>query len=170
MALSWLIDCGLVYQVNRVNDCKVPLSAYQDFSAFKLYILDVGLLCAMANLDAKTILEGNDIFVEFKGALTEQFVLNELKANVTTTVFYWSSEKSNAEIDYIIQLDGNNIPIEVKANENLQAKSLKSFVERYNTKINVRTSMSNYRKEEWLVNIPLYLIGNMKKILSKTNQ
>lgn len=170
MALSWLIDCGLVYQVNRVNDCKVPLSAYQDFSAFKLYILDVGLLCAMANLDAKTILEGNDIFVEFKGALTEQFVLNELKTNVTTTVFYCSSEKSNAEIDYIIQLDGNNIPIEVKANENLQAKSLKSFVERYNTKINVRTSMSNYRKEEWLVNIPLYLIGNMKKILSKTNQ
>ena len=170
VALSWLIDCGLVYQVNRVNDCKVPLSAYQDFSAFKLYILDVGLLCAMANLDAKTILEGNDIFVEFKGALTEQFVLNELKTNVTTTVFYWSSEKSNAEIDYIIQLDGNNIPIEVKANENLQAKSLKSFAERYNTKINVRTSMSNYRKEEWLVNIPLYLIGNMKKILSKTNQ
>ena len=170
LALSWLIDCGLIYQVNRVNDCKVPLSAYQDFSAFKLYILDVGLLCAMANLDAKTILEGNDIFVEFKGALTEQFVLNELKTNVTTTVFYWSSEKSNAEIDYIIQLDGNNIPIEVKANENLQAKSLKSFAERYNTKINVRTSMSNYRKEEWLVNIPLYLIGNMKKILSKTNQ
>ena len=111
VALSWLIDCGLVYQVNRVNDCKVPLSAYQDFSAFKLYILDVGLLCAMANLDAKTILEGNDIFVEFKGALTEQFVLNELKTNVTTTVFYWSSEKGNAEIDYIIQLDGNNIPI-----------------------------------------------------------
>ena len=170
VALSWLIDCGLVYQINRVNDCKIPLSAYQDFSAFKLYILDVGLLCAMANLDAKTILEGNDIFVEFKGALTEQFVLNELKTNVTTTVFYWSSEKNNAEIDYIIQLDGNNIPIEVKANENLQAKSLKSFVGRYNTKINVRTSMSNYRKEEWLVNIPLYLIGNMKKILSKTNQ
>ena len=165
IALSWLIDCGLVYQVNRVNTCKVPLSAYQDFSAFKLYLLDVGLLCAMANLDAKTILEGNEIFVEFKGALTEQFVLNELKTNVTSTVFYWSAEKGTAEVDYIIQLNGNNIPIEVKANENLQAKSLKTFIEKYNTKINVRTSLSNYRKDERLINIPLYLIGNLKNIL-----
>lgn len=165
IALSWLIDCGLVYQVNRVNTCKVPLSAYQDFSAFKLYLLDVGLLCAMANLDAKTILEGNEIFVEFKGALTEQFVLNELKTNVTSTVFYWSAEKGNAEVDYIIQLNGNNIPIEVKASENLQAKSLKTFIEKYNTKINVRTSLSNYRKDERLINIPLYLIGNLKNIL-----
>lgn len=165
IALSWLIDCGLVYQVNRVNTCKVPLSAYQDFSAFKLYLLDVGLLCAMANLDAKTILEGNEIFVEFKGALTEQFVLNELKTNVTSTVFYWSAEKGTAEVDYIIQLNGNNIPIEVKASENLQAKSLKTFIEKYNTKINVRTSLSNYRKDERLINIPLYLIGNLKNIL-----
>ena len=165
IALSWLIDCGLVYQVNRVNACKVPLSAYQDFSAFKLYLLDVGLLCAMAGLDAKTILEGNEIFVEFKGSLTEQFVLNELKTNVTPTVFYWSAEKGTAEVDYIIQLDGNNIPIEVKASENLQSKSLKTFVEKYNTKINIRTSMSNYRKDNWIINIPLYLIGNLKRLL-----
>lgn len=165
IALSWLIDCGLVYQVNRVNTCKVPLSAYQDFSAFKLYLLDVGLLCAMAGLDAKTILEGNEIFVEFKGSLTEQFVLNELKTNVTPTVFYWSAEKGTAEVDYIIQLDGNNIPIEVKASENLQSKSLKTFVEKYNTKINIRTAMSNYRKDNWIINIPLYLIGNLKRLL-----
>ena len=165
VALSWLIDCGLVYQVNRVNDCKVPLSAYQDFSAFKLYLLDVGLLCAMANLEAKTILDGNEILVEFKGALTEQFVLTELKTNVTQSIFYWSAERGTAEVDYIIQLDGNNIPIEVKASENLQAKSLKAFVEKYNTKINIRTSMANYRKEEWLINIPLYLIGNMIEVL-----
>ena len=165
IALSWLIDCGLVYQVNRVNACKVPLSAYQDFSAFKLYLLDVGLLCAMAGLDAKTILEGNEIFVEFKGSLTEQFVLNELKTNVTPTVFYWSAEKGTAEVDYIIQFDGNNIPIEVKASENLQSKSLKTFVEKYNTKINIRTSMSNYRKDNWIINIPLYLIGNLKRLL-----
>lgn len=165
IALSWLIDCGLVYQVNRVNACKVPLSAYQDFSAFKLYLLDVGLLCAMAGLDAKTILEGNEIFIEFKGSLTEQFVLNELKTNVTPTVFYWSAEKGTAEVDYIIQFDGNNIPIEVKANENLQSKSLKTFVEKYNTKINIRTAMSNYRKDNWIINIPLYLIGNLKRLL-----
>ena len=165
VALSWLIDCGLVYQVNRVNDCKVPLSAYQDFSAFKLYLLDVGLLCAMANLEAKTILDGNEILVEFKGALTEQFVLTELKTNVTQSAFYWSADRGTAEVNYIIQLDGNNIPIEVKASENLQAKSLKTFVEKYKTKINIRTSMTNYRKEDWLINIPLYLIGNLRKVL-----
>ena len=164
LALSWLIDCGLIYQVNRVNDCKIPLSAYQDFNAFKLYLLDVGLLCAMAKLDAKTIIEGNDIFVEFKGALTEQYVLTELKTNVDSPVFYWSSEKGTSEVDYIIQIGRNNIPIEVKSSENLQSKSLKSFVQKYNTKINVRTSMSNLKKEEWLINIPLYLIGNIEKL------
>lgn len=165
VALSWLIDCGLVYQINRVNDCKVPLSAYQDFNAFKLYLLDVGLLCAMEKLDIKTILEGNEIFVEFKGALTEQYVLTELEENLNTPIFYWSSEKSQCEIDFIIQLGKENIPIEVKANENLQAKSLKSFVQRYDTKTNIRTSMSDYRKEEWLTNIPLYLIGEIEKLL-----
>lgn len=165
LALSWLIDCGLVYQVNRVKDCKVPLSAYQDFNAFKLYLLDVGLLCAMAKLDATTIIDGNEIFVEFKGALTEQFVLTELKTNTKTPIFYWSAEKGTSEVDYIIQLGQNNIPVEVKSSENLQAKSLKTFVQKYDTKINVRTSMTNYRVEEWLTNIPLYLIGNIENIL-----
>lgn len=165
LALSWLIDCGLVYQVNRVKDCKVPLSAYQDFNAFKLYLLDVGLLCAMAKIDSKTIIEGNEIFVEFKGSLAEQFVLTEIKTNIDTPIFYWSAEKGIAELDYIIQLNGHNIPIEVKASENLQAKSLKVFVNKYNTKINIRTSMSDYRKEEWLINIPLYLIGNIKNVI-----
>lgn len=165
IALSWLIDCGLVYQINRVKDCKVPLSAYQDFNAFKLYLLDVGLLSAKANLDIKTILEGNNIFTEFKGALTEQYVLSELKANYNFPLFYWSSENSNAELDFITQIKGENVPIEVKANENLQAKSLKYFIKKYNTKYNVRTSMSNYRREENLINIPLYMIGNLNNIL-----
>ena len=165
LALSWLIDCGLVYQVNRVNDCKVLLSAYQDFSAFKLYLLDVGLLCAMANIDATTIIDGNEIFVEFKGSLTEQFVLTELKTNTDVPIFYWSADKGIAEVDYIIQLGKNNIPIEVKSSENLQAKSLKSFVQKYDTQINVRTSMTNYKKEEWLINIPLYMIGNINEII-----
>lgn len=165
LALSWLIDCGLVYQVNRVKYCKVPLSAYQDFNAFKLYLLDVGLLCAMAKIDSKTIIEGNEIFIEFKGSLAEQFVLTEIRTNIDTPIFYWSAEKGIAELDYIIQLNGHNIPIEVKASENLQAKSLKVFVNKYNTKINIRTSMSDYRKEDWLINIPLYLIGNTNKIL-----
>lgn len=166
IALSWLIDCGLVYQVNRVKDCKIPLSAYQDFSAFKLYLLDVGLLCALSGVDVKTILEGDNLFVEFKGSLAEQFVLCELKENTKAPIFYWSSEKGIAELDYIIQLENKNIPIEVKAAENLQAKSLKTFVEKYKTKINIRTSMSNYRQEDWMINIPLYMIGNIEQIIN----
>ncbi len=164
-ALSWLIDCGLVYQVNRVNTSKIPLSAYQDFNAFKLYLLDTGLLSAMAGLDARTILEGNEIFEEFKGSLTEQYVLCQLKQCTELNIFYWSAEGGTAELDFITQIGHNNVPIEVKANENLQAKSLKIFVNKYNTKVNVRTSMSDYRKEEWLINIPLYSIGNIEKIV-----
>lgn len=167
IALSWLIDCGLIYQVNRVNNCKVPLSAYQDFSAFKLYLLDLGLLGAMAGLDARTILEDNEIFNEFKGSLTEQYVLCQLKECTDLDAFYWSSDTGIAEVDFVVQIGKNNVPIEVKSSENLQAKSLKSFVEKYNTKINVRTSMSNYREEEWLCNIPLYCIGNIIRILEK---
>ena len=165
IALSWLIDCGLIYQVNRVSNSKVPLSAYQDFSAFKLYLLDVGLLSAMAGIDAKTLLEGNDIFEEFKGSLTEQYVLCQLKQCSDLELFYWTPDVGTAEIDFITQIGQNNVPIEVKSGENLQAKSLKFFVQKYNTKINVRTSMSSYRKEDWLINIPLYSIGNIEKIL-----
>ena len=165
IALSWLIDCGLIYQVNRVNNSKVPLSAYQDFNAFKLYLLDVGLLAAKAGIDAKTLLEGNDIFEEVKGSLTEQYVLCQLKQCTNLDIFYWSSDTGIAELDFITQIGKINIPIEVKANENLQAKSLKTFVQKYNTKTNIRTSMSDYRKEEWLVNIPLYDIGNIERIV-----
>ena len=154
IALSWLIDCGLIYQINKVNNSKVPLSAYQDFSAFKLYLLDVGLLSAMAGVDAKTLLEGNEVFEEFKGSLTEQYVLCQLKECTDLDVF-------------ITQIGKNNVPIEVKSSENLQAKSLKAFVEKYNNKINVRTSMSDYRKESWLINIPLYSICNIESIIEK---
>lgn len=164
IALSWLIDCGLIYQVNRVNTSKIPLSAYQDFSAFKLYLLDVGLLAAMAGIDSKTLLDGNEIFEEFKGSLTEQYVLCQLKQCTQLDTFYWSSDTGIAEIDFITQIKRNNVPIEVKANENLQAKSLKSFMQKYNSKINVRTSMSDFRKEEKIINIPLYNIGNIEKI------
>lgn len=165
IALSWLIDCGLIYQISRVNTSKIPLSAYQDFSAFKIYLLDVGLLSAMAGIDAKTLLEGNKMFEEFKGSLTEQYVLSQLKQCTDLDIFYWSSDSGTAEVDFITQIGTNNVPIEVKANENLQAKSLKTFVEKYKTKINVRTSMSKYRKEDWLINIPLYCIGNIEKLI-----
>ena len=165
IALSWLIDCGLVYQINRVNDNKIPLSAYQDFNAFKLYLLDVGLLSAMAGIDAKTLLEGNEIFLFFKGSLTEQYVVCQLKECTDLNIFYWSSDTGTAEVDFIAQIGRNNVPIEVKANENLQAKSLKTFVQKYDNKVNVRTSMTSYRKDDWITNIPLYSIGNIEKIV-----
>lgn len=165
IALSWLIDCGLIYQVNRVNTSKDPLPAYQDFSAFKLYLLDVGLLAAMANIDVKTLLNGNDIFEEFKGSLTEQYVLCQLKQCTDLETFYWSPKKGIAEIDFIVQIGINNVPIEVKASENLQAKSLKSFIQKYNTNVNVRTAIMEYRREERLINVPLYMIGNIEKII-----
>jgi len=170
LALSWLIDCGLIYKIDRVSKPNIPLIAYQDINAFKLYILDVGLLGAMARIDAKILLEGNEIFTEFKGSLTEQFVLTQLKFNKDLPIFYWSSERATAELDFLVQLGTNIVPIEVKSEENLQAKSLKAFVEKYNTKVNVRTSMSDYRKENWLFNIPLYCIGNIETILEKAKE
>ena len=167
IALSWLIDCGLVYQINRVNNSKIPLSAYQDFSAFKLYLLDVGLLTAMAGVDAKTLLEGNDFFEEFKGSLTEEYVLCQLKECTNLDVFYWSSDTGSAEVDFITQIGGDNVPIEVNLNEILLSKSLKAFAEKYDNKKNVRTSMSDYRKKDWLINIPLYSIGNIEIIVGE---
>lgn len=158
LALSWLTDCGLVHRVNRIAKPGIPLKAYEDFNAFKLFIVDVGLLAAMGNLNVKTLLEGNLIFEEFKGALAEQYVLQQLKTIEEMVIYYWSSEKSSGEIDFILQYKGDIYPIEVKAEENLQAKSLKSFYQKYpNTKA-IRTSMSDYRKEDWLTNIPLYSI------------
>ena len=165
LALSWLIDCGLIYKVDRVTKPNIPLIAYQDTSAFKLYILDVGILGAITRLDEKILLEGNEIFTEFKGSFTEQFVLTELKSNKDIPIFYWSAERATEEIDFLIQLGSDVIPIEVKASENLQAKSLKTFIEKYKTTKNVRTSMSNYREEEKLINIPLYTIGNIEKLI-----
>ncbi|MGC9344125.1 MAG: DUF4143 domain-containing protein, partial [Bacteroidales bacterium] len=159
LALSWLTDCGLVHRVNRIAKPGIPLKAYEDFNAFKLFIVDVGLLAAMGNLNVKTLLEGNLIFEEFKGALAEQYVLQQLKTIEEMVIYYWSSEKSSGEIDFILQYKGDIYPVEVKAEENLQAKSLKSFYQKYpNTKA-IRTSMSDYRKEDWLTNIPLYSIS-----------
>ena len=159
LALSWLIDSGLVYKVERISKPGIPLKGYADSSAFKLFIVDVGLLCAIGDIDAKTLLDGNDIFEEFKGALTEQYVLQQLTCNSDIAVYYWSAESSSAEVDFVIQHSGRAIPIEVKAAENLQAKSLKSYYQKYKPALVVRTSMSDYRQEEWMVNIPLYAIG-----------
>ncbi len=159
VAVTWLMDCGLVYKINRVNKPGFPLRAYQDFKAFKLFVLDIGLLGAMSGLNAKVILEKTRLFEEFKGALTEQYVLQQLVVNPENDLFYWSSENGTAEIDFLVQNEEKIIPVEVKAEENLQAKSLKLFCEKYHPDYAVRTSMSDYRKQDWMVNIPLYLVG-----------
>lgn len=165
IAIEWLQDCGLIKKVYNISKPAVPLKAYVEFSAFKLYLLDVGLLGALSELDAMSILEGNAVFVEFKGALTEQFVHQQLVADTEYTPYYYSETKSEGEIDFVIQKGRHIIPIEVKAEENLRAKSLRVYCDKYKPEIAVRTSMSDYREQEWLVNVPLYLLtGYLQKI------
>ncbi|MDO4344238.1 MAG: ATP-binding protein [Eubacteriales bacterium] len=165
VAITWLLDTGLVYKINRVKKPDFPLRAYQEFSAFKLFVLDVGLLCAMAHLDAKIILEGNRLFEEFKGALTEQYVLQQLIVEPENDIFYWTAENATAELDFLIQYEEKIIPMEVKAEENLRAKSLRLFTDKYKMRYAVRSSMADYRKEEWMINFPLYNIGNLNRYL-----
>jgi len=160
LAMAWLLDCGLIKQVFRTTKPDLPLKAYLDFSAFKLFMVDVGLMAAMADLDSKVLLKENEIFNEFKGALTEQFVFQQLTQKRNLVITYWASESLKAEIDLLLQYANEIIPIEVKAAENLQAKSLKTFCQKHNPKTAIRTSLSDYRQENWLTNIPLYLIGN----------
>ena len=161
LALSWLEDAGLIYRVSRIETPRIPLKAYENFDAFKIYTLDVGLLTAMTDLSAQTLLEGDEIFTEFKGALTEQYVLEELK-NRHLYAAYWSRDKgSQAEVDFIVQLDDLIVPIEVKAEENLQSKSLRVYRDKCKPSYVVRTSLYNYRKDDWLTNIPLYMISQI---------
>ena len=169
LALAWLTDCGLIHKINRISKPALPLKAYEDMGAFKLYLLDIGLLGAMANLDVKTLLDGNLIFSEFKGALTEQYVLQQLVTDAEISIFYWSSEKSNGEIDLLIQYKNEIVPIEVKAAENLQAKSLRAFAEKNKSKMAIRTSMSDFREETWLTNLPLYVINELTGYLESKN-
>ncbi len=156
LAINWLSDAGLLYKVSAISKPAIPLNAYADFDVFKLYGLDVGLLCAMADLDPRIVLEKNTIMTEFKGALTEQFVCQQLKLNGIKHLFYWSAERATAEIDFVIQQQNEIIPIEVKAEENLQAKSLKVYIEKYQPEKVLRVSMSKYREVKPLTNVPLY--------------
>lgn len=164
LALSWLVDCGLVHKICRVTKPAIPLKAYEDRSAFKLFLADIGLLAAMGNIDSKTLLEGNAIFSEFKGALTEQYVLQQLNSTNEYVIYYWSAERSASEVDFIVQYKDLVVPIEVKAEENLQAKSLKVYVEKFKPKVSIRTSMSDFRKQDWLTNLPLYAINGLLNI------
>ncbi len=164
MALLWLTDCGLVHMVNRVTAPSLPLKAYEDLKAFKLFLLDVGLLSCMVRLRQDVLLDRNELFKEFKGALTEQYVLQQLKTLKNINTYYWTNDRNSAEVDFLIDNGENVIPMEVKAEVNLQAKSLKTFREKFNPKISLRTSMADYKKEDWLINLPLYAIGTIDKV------
>ena len=161
LAIEWLQDCGLIKKVYKVTKPAMPLKAYIDFSSFKLYLLDVGLLGALSELDAESILEGNAIFTEFKGALTEQYVLQQMVSDTKYKPYYYAGEKATYEVDFLIQQNKNVIPVEVKAEENLRAQSLKVYCEKFKPEYAVRTSMSNYREQNWLINLPLYAICNL---------
>ena len=165
LAIQWLMDCGLIHKVQRIKKPDLPLKAYVDLDAFKIYLLDIGLLIAMVDLDARVIIDGNRIFTEFKGALTEQYVLQQLIADLGVEAYYYSTEKSSGEIDFLLQGRSSILPLEVKAEENLRAKSLKAFCEKYHPAYAVRTSMSDYREQEWMTNIPLYNICRIKQHL-----
>lgn len=156
-AIQWLSDAGLVLKINLVEKPAMPLHVYVNFDAFKLYLLDVGLLNAIARVDKTILLEKNNILTEFKGAMTEQFVAQQLK--LTREVFYWSAANATAEVDFLIQSHREIIPIEAKAEENLKAKSLKVFSEKFQTKTAIRTSMSRFREQDWMTNWPLYAIN-----------
>lgn len=159
LAIEWLIDAGLIYKINRVKKSGIPLSAYEDFSAFKLFMLDTGLLGAMSGLPAQALLDGSALFSDFKGAITEQYVLQQLKSKKGLNIYYWSSDSSRGELDFLLQRDMDIIPVEVKAEENLQSKSLRVFVEKNTGLHGIRFSMSNYREQEWMTNYPLYSVG-----------
>ncbi|RGJ72520.1 ATP-binding protein [Eubacterium sp. TM05-53] len=161
IAIQWLMDSGLIYKVNRVNEPHMPLKAYINMSAYKLFILDIGLLGALSDLPAKTILEKDEIFVEFKGAFTEQYVLQQLICDTQYTPYYYGTDKSTFEQDFMIQMEDKIVPIEVKAEGNIRSQSLKVYCEKYRPKKAVRFSTLKYMDQGWMVNIPLYAVSTL---------
>lgn len=163
-AIMWLSDCGLVHKISRVHAAGIPLKAYEDLKAFKLFLVDVGLLSCMVGLRQRTLLDGNDLFVEFKGALTEQYVCQQLKTIDDLEVYYYTNDRGTCEVDFIIDTGEQIVPVEVKAEVNLKAKSLKTYHEKFAPDTSIRTSMADYKREEWLINLPLYAIEQIKAV------
>lgn len=161
-AIMWLSDCGLVHKVSRINAPNIPLKAYEDLKAFKLFIVDVGLLGAMVGLNQRTLLNGNELFTEFKGALTEQYVMQQLAVNQDLGIYYYTNDRNTCEVDFIVDNGDNIIPLEVKAEINLKAKSLKTYREKFTPEISIRSSMADYSEEIGLINLPLYAIDGIE--------
>lgn len=158
IAIQWLVDSGLVHKVHRISKPVVPLKFYEDMASFKLFLLDCGLLGALSETPPEQILIGDNVFEEYKGAFTENYVLQQLKSLPSTFVYYYSNDNSTLEIDFVVQHEAHVIPIEVKAEENLRAKSLRQFVTDNSGLHGVRFSMSDYREQDWLTNVPLWAV------------
>ena len=157
IAITWLKDAGLIYKIHRVNTIAYPLKFYEDFDVFKIFPLDIGLLGAMADVPASQMLVGDNIFKEFKGSFSECYV-NEQLARIQIPTFYYSSNESEVEIDFAVQTESRVIPIETKAEENVKAKSLKTYINEHSDLKGLRLSMKNYVNQGWMENIPLYAI------------
>lgn len=164
-AIMWLSDCGLVHKVGRVNAPYLPLKAYEDLKAFKLFLVDIGLLGCMAGLKAGCLLDGNDMFKEFKGALTEQYVMQQFATNLNFNVYYYTNDRGSCEVDFVVDNGELAVPVEVKAEINLKAKSLKTYREKFGPQIAVRTAMTDYKVEKELVNLPLYAIEELQTVM-----
>lgn len=160
-AIMWLSDCGLIHKVSRINSPDIPPKAYEDLKSFKLFLCDTGLLGCMTGISSKVLLDGNKLFTEFKGAITEQYVLQQLLTDDDINIYYYTNDHSTCEIDFIIDNGENVIPIEVKAELNLKAKSLQIFQSKFNIPMAVKTSMADFKKQENVCNIPLYAISNI---------
>ena len=155
LSIEWLKDAGLIQKVIRVSKPGLPVSAYADWSDFKIYLNDVGLMCALGNLNAEIILSGHDLFKQFKGTVSEQFVLQQLISQGFHP-YYWAPENADAEIDFLIQKENQVVPIEVKSAENTRSRSLRSYYDKYQPKTCIRTSLAGFKKQDWMENIPLY--------------
>ncbi|MDR0307791.1 MAG: ATP-binding protein [Chitinispirillales bacterium] len=167
-AIQWMRDSSLLEKINRITTAKMPLKAYEDFSAFKIYLNDTGLLCAMAEVGMEMIANREALFMEFKGAIAEQFVFQELRQSLSNSLFYWSNDSGSAEIDFLTQdANSNIIPIEVKSGINLRAKSLGVYIDKYSPKYSIRTSLAHYKisMPDNIIDMPLYAVANIKNIL-----
>ena len=157
-AVKCLADCGLVARVHRVSKPAVPMKAYAEQNAYKLFFVDVGLLGAVSGLDVRSVIEGNRVFTEFKGALTEQYVCQELLSDRKYRPYYFTSDSGNYEIDFMVQQGEDIVPVEVKAEQNLRSKSLRAYCDKYSPAKAIRLSMQDHVRQDWLENIPLYAI------------
>ena len=157
LAIQWLVDAGIVLRVHRISEARMPLKFYEQLDAFKLFLLDCGLLACMADTAADQMLVDNKVFIEFKGAFTEQYVAQEL-VSMGIKPYYWSNDRTPAEIDFVVQQDGKAIPIEVKASTNVRSKSLAQFIKDNEGLKGLRLSLCSYIDQSWMENIPLYAL------------